>query len=114
MGRLSFRRDDRLVKKADFEDLKAIGKKTQTPHFIIVTRPSPTGRSRLGITASARIGHAPQRNRVKRLLREFFRLHKGKIHRPLDIHIIVRKGSVDMEFHQVCEEIERHLCPPGP
>ncbi len=114
MGRLFFRREDHLVASRDFEALKASRDKIHTPHFIVITRPSPTGRSRLGITASTRIGNAVGRNRVKRLLREFFRLHKEKFPTPMDISVIAKKGSVDLEYSDVCREIGERLLPPRP
>jgi len=111
MGGSSFGRDERLVKGSDYNELRDTGKKTHTEHFIIVTRISPTRRSRLGITASTRVGNAVQRNRIKRLLREFFRLNKDKFGPPIDVHIIARKGSVGLKYAEVCKEIEGRIFP---
>src|SRR5574341_1375359 len=85
MERCTFRRKDRLVRAADFKALKAAGTRVSTPHFVVMARPSPAGRSRLGITAGTSIGKATQRNRVKRLLREFFRSHKHALPAPTDM-----------------------------
>lgn len=49
---------------------------------------------RLGLTVSRKVGRAVWRNRVRRVLREFFRLHQASIDRPLDI-VVVPKRNLD-------------------
>lgn len=52
----------------------------------------PTGESsaRLGLSVPRRVGTAPRRNRVKRLLREAFRLMQHDFPRAYDIVVVVR------------------------
>jgi ribonuclease P protein component len=49
---------------------------------------------RLGLTVSRKVGRAARRNRIRRVLREFFRLHQEDIDRPLDI-VVVPKRNLD-------------------
>lgn len=49
-----------------------------------------TGDTRLGLSVRRGVGTAPQRNRIKRLLREAFRLRRADLPRPLDLVIVVR------------------------
>lgn len=49
---------------------------------------------RLGLTVSRKVGRAVVRNRVRRVLREFFRLRQAMIVRPLDI-VVVPKRNLD-------------------
>ena len=67
------------------------------------------GPTRLGLTASKKVGGAIQRNRVKRLLREFFRLNYCKFDSHLDISIIAKKGAYDIGFDRVSEELNKLL-----
>ena len=52
----------------------------------------PTDRKtpRLGLSVPKHVGTAPRRNRIKRLLRESFRLMQHDFPRPYDLIIVVR------------------------
>jgi ribonuclease P protein component len=55
-----------------------------------------------------RLGKAVKRNRVRRLLREFFRRHKNQLP-PRDLVIMAKKGAVELNYSQVAEELGRLL-----
>jgi ribonuclease P protein component len=57
-----------------------------TAYAIPTDRPTP----RLGLSVGRRVGTAPRRNRIKRLLREAFRLMQHDFPRPYDLVIVVR------------------------
>lgn len=71
---------------------------------------------RLGLTVSRKVGRAVVRNRVRRVLREFFRLRQAMLVRPLDI-VVVPKRNLDpkrmdmalaeQEFLPVLERLAR-------
>lgn len=90
----SFSSDSRLLKSSEFNEVRKKGRRFFTKNFIIYTLYNGLDRNRLGITASARVGNSVKRNRVKRLLREFFRLNNGKISpgNPLDIAVYVKRN----------------------
>ena len=52
--------------------------------------PNELGHPRLGISIGRRVGTAPKRNRIKRLLRESFRLLQHDLPRGYDFVIVVR------------------------
>ena len=86
----------------------AQGQRLHTRHFGIILLPTPAGRPRLGLAVTKRLGKAVKRNRVKRLLREFFRRHREKLP-PEDLIIMAKKGAADLDYHQVQEELSRVL-----
>ena len=57
-----------------------------TAYALPTDRPSP----RLGLSVPRRVGTAPRRNRIKRMLREAFRLMRHDLARSYDIVIVVR------------------------
>jgi len=86
----------------------AQGQRLHTRHFGITLAPGPGAGPRLGLVVTKRLGKAVRRNRVKRLLREFFRRHKEQL--PLeDLIIMAKKGAEALTYHQVQEELSRVL-----
>ena len=67
--------------------------------------PGATSETRLGITASRKVGGAVERNRAKRLVREFFRLHRAKLQPGSDIVVIVRAGADKLSLKDAEEEL---------
>jgi ribonuclease P protein component len=63
---------------------------------------------RLGLAVTRRLGKAVKRNRVKRLLREFFRRHKSKLP-PRDLVIMAKPGANALSYQQVTMELGRLL-----
>lgn len=56
------------------------------------------------------MGQATRRNRIKRLLREFFRRHQALLP-PGDIIIMAKKGAAELTYAQVQAELARVLLP---
>ncbi len=62
----------------------------------------------MGLVVTKRLGKAVRRNRVRRLLREFFRRHKDRLP-PEDLVIMAKKGAAALTYQQVQEELSRVL-----
>ena len=107
--RHAFPKAVRLLSRREFLSLQQRGKRRHSPHFVMVSAPAQGGRSRLGITATRRFGKAVARNRIKRVLREFFRTRQAYITPAQDILIIPKGGADALHFIQVAEELERIL-----
>lgn len=99
----------RVLVRREFLGLQRQGRRRHTPHFVLITAPRHTGRSRLGITVTRRFGNAVQRNWMKRRLREFFRLHQADLTPARDVLIIPRTGADTLSFDQITQELGEAL-----
>jgi len=105
----SFGRSERIRKRRDYLLLYRSGKRVHTDHFIIVMHHNEVGVKRLGITTGRQVGNAVKRNRIKRLVREFFRRNKHRFLDACDTVIIAKKGIPTLSYHDVCRELGNFL-----
>jgi ribonuclease P protein component len=69
--------------------------------------------NRLGITASRKVNGSVRRNRVKRLLRESYRLVENQIKPGYDLVLVGRDSVVPPDLKTVCPEVARLLQRAG-
>lgn len=67
-------------------------------HLVLYARPNRTVTNRVGITVSKKLGHAVVRNRVRRRLREIYRLHEEQFAPGWDIVVVARSRCVGADF----------------
>jgi ribonuclease P protein component len=101
-----FPKSARLRKRPEFLSLSRTGKKVHSPNFIVISKNNERGESRLGITVSSKVGNALVRNRIKRLVREFFRRRRHEWVPGADIVVIARKGAAELSSGLMQKELE--------
>jgi len=77
----------------EYRVLSKKGTRHYSACFIFVSRKNQFSRCRLGITVSKKVGKAVTRNRIKRIIREYFRLNRSHLPDRLDINVIARQMS---------------------
>ena len=87
-----------LKKNYEFRRLYSKGKSAVSPYEVVYWRKNNTGRNRLGITVSTKLGKAVVRNRIRRRYREIYRLNEDRLVTGCDIVIVARGRSQDAEF----------------
>jgi ribonuclease P protein component len=88
----------RLRRRAEFVGVQSEGIKVHGRHLLAIARKQPEVRvGRVGLTVTKKVGNAVVRNRIKRLLREWLRLH-GWAPRGWDI-VLVAKDSAARQLH---------------
>jgi len=100
-----FPKCERLLNRKDFVNLNRSGKRYRTGHFTVLFKENGLIITRLGITVNKRIGNAARRNRVKRLVREFFRLNKNSFQKGYDVIVIANRGAQDLGLRDIREEL---------
>jgi ribonuclease P protein component len=101
-----FPRQARILKHSDFQLIQSKGQRVSTTHFVLIMRASEavSAPTRLGVTASRKIGDAVRRNRAKRLIREAFRATRELFPAGLDLVVIVKRSLGDIRLAGVVSE----------
>ncbi len=68
------------------------------PYLVLYARKNRTGTNRVGITVSKKLGKAHIRNRVRRRVREVYRLNEEKFAPGWDIVVVCRTKAIDAPF----------------
>lgn len=89
----------RLRRRSDFLLVQSGGIKVHGRHVLAIAcqRTAPTLAGRLGLTVTKKIGNAVVRNRIRRMLREWMRLH-GWVPDGWDV-VLVAKDSAARQGH---------------
>ena len=76
-------------------------KGTANSYFVLYARRNRTGMNRVGITVSKKLGGAVVRNRVRRRLREVYRLNEALFQPGWDIVVVARSRCIDASFDKL-------------
>jgi len=66
--------------------------------LVLYARPNRTGSNRIGITVSRKLGKAHIRNRIRRRLREVYRLNEDLFLPGWDIVVVARTKAIFADF----------------
>lgn len=105
MRSFSFSKIERLLKRKDFVNLNQSGRRLYSENFLIILGKNELGFSRLGVTVTKKIGKAVKRNRIKRLIREFFRLNKARLPKGYDICIVAKSDVSGLKLQDIEKEL---------
>jgi len=108
--RYGFAKHRRLLRRTDFVKAQRCGIRARTRHFVMIGRVRAQGEGlRLGLIAARRVGNAVQRNRGKRRIREWFRMHTADVADPFDIAVVLRSGAHSIPTRALWRELDRAL-----
>lgn len=91
--RFQFRKEQRIRSGADFERAYSYKQRAGNQHLLVFGAPNGSTQTRIGLSVSKKHGNAVKRSRLKRLLREAFRLSQYKLPKGLDLVLIPRQNS---------------------
>lgn len=98
-----------LKENYEFRRVYQRGKSAVSSSVVVYCRKNKLGRSRLGITASTKIGNAVTRNRARRRLREVYRLNWDKLQKGWDIILVARGRTATVSWKELNDTFLR-LC----
>ena len=101
----AFPKEYRLLRRSEFRQVYEAGQRRSAPLGVIFFRPNGLSMTRLGITAPTKLGGAVLRNRVKRRVREVFRLNRLTIPAGWDIVVNPREAMATVEFSKLEREL---------
>lgn len=84
-----------------FRRLYRQGKNAVSPLLAVYCRKNRLGCNRLGVTVSTKVGNAVTRNRVRRRIKEAYRLHAGALRTPYDLIIVSRVRAANASFWDI-------------
>ena len=107
-GAASFSPADRLHNSAEFRYLQRHGVRAESGHFVLYAGQFPGDeKSRLGVTVSKRVGIAVIRNRIKRRVREAYRLMLRAMLNPgISLVVIARGGAGELTSDAIGGELK--------
>ncbi len=109
MEKETLRKEERIRRRREYLAIYQEAVRINCDHFTLLIRRNQQAQRRLGITASKKVGGAVTRNRVKRLIREFFRLNKSLVSESSDLVVIAKKGIPPLKLSQVNKEMKGAL-----
>ena len=85
----------------EFRRIYRKGKSAVLPSMVVYCQRNRAGRSRLGITVSTKLGKAVVRNKVRRRLREIYRLNKDRMLPGYDVIIVARVRAAHTTYQKL-------------
>jgi ribonuclease P protein component len=106
-GRFLLGRDRRLRSSREFGAILRTGSRAATALLTVTIAPA-AGPGRIGISASAKLGGAVQRNRARRLVREYYRrTYRGSA--PYDIVVNLKPEFAGLSAAQARSALDEAL-----
>jgi ribonuclease P protein component len=105
-------KEKRLAKRREFLRVYETGRKLFTRYCVVFFAANELPFSRMGVTATKKLGKANVRNRLKRWTREVYRRLRGPLEfdqKALDLVINVKPNAADADYRDYSSDLERSL-----
>jgi len=112
--RSKFTKQDRILRSSDFKKVYN-GAKIVHEAAVLYFTANNLNRYRFGITINRKTGKAVQRNRLKRLIREAYRLNRNRLKQNscYDIVLVMRKAGMSYDFASISRLVMEMLSDAG-
>lgn len=89
-----------LKKNRDFQNVYRHGRSYANHYLVMYVLENGSGKNRIGISVSKKVGNSVIRHHVKRLIKESYRLKEESFRSGLDIVIIARVSAKEITYRQ--------------
>lgn len=96
-----------LKQNRDFRRLYSRGKFAASSTLVLYWRPNRLGQNRVGITVSTKLGHAVVRNKIRRRIREIYRLQEEELRRGMDLVIVARGQAPQVDYWKLDRDFRK-------
>ena len=100
-----FPKSARVLRRKEYRTIQRSPLRVVTEHFIMYARKRRSTKNRIGITVSKKVGNAVVRNRVKRVVRESFRLNRSVLPSEFDFVLVARRNRPVQNLSQATEQL---------
>lgn len=90
-----------MRKNRDFQYMYDNGNSYANKYLVMITKENNTDNNKLGISVSKKVGNSVIRHRLKRLIKESYRLHEEEFNSGLNIVVIARASAADADYKQI-------------
>lgn len=101
------KRETTLKENYEFRRVYNRGKTGVSALLVVYARPNRGGGNRLGVTVSTKLGKAVVRNRVRRRLREIYRLSQPELKQGYDIVLVARTRAVTASYGELAHAYQK-------
>ncbi len=109
MKKYGFPKYERIKTNVEFKRVYQEGRSYRDKYFVIYVRTVLKEDSqpyiRIGLTISKKVGNAIVRNRLKRLVRETYRLNKNRLTKGVEIVLVAFPQAANLDYMKVKESI---------
>lgn len=90
-----------LKKNRDFRQVYEKGTSYANRYLVMYAIDNSREVNRIGISVSKKVGNSVVRHRLKRLIKENYRLREAEFHQGLDMVILARVSAKDCDYRQI-------------
>ncbi|MBR5788553.1 MAG: ribonuclease P protein component [Lachnospiraceae bacterium] len=90
-----------MRKNRGFQYMYDNGNSYANRYLVMITKENNTEKNYIGISVSKKVGNSVIRHRLKRLIKESYRLHEEEFNSGLNIVVIARASAADADYKQI-------------